>query len=74
MQETTKFYVVTTMNNDYEVKVFGIFTSKNKAENAIKENIFSFAYQSAFDSYNTEDIPECEYIIHPIANIDEELL
>jgi hypothetical protein len=72
MQESTKLYVVTRIDTDSDVKVCGVFTSKDEAENAIKNDIFSYITQLNPDSYLTEDIPEFEYTIQ-IANIIEEL-
>ena len=69
-----KIYVVTKMDDNYDVEILGAFFTHEEAIVAIKKNIFYFVSANDDLSYfETSDIPDFTYQIHETGIYDVEL-
>lgn len=69
-----KVYVVTKMNDNYDVEVLGAFFTHAEAVEGIKKNMFyHVSVDSDLNCFDTANIPEFEYQIHETGAYNVEL-
>ncbi len=69
-----KIYVVTKMNDTYDVEVLGAFPTHAEAVEAIKKNVFYYvSVDNDLNCFDTANIPDFEYQIHETGIYNVEL-